>query len=76
MNLSFLQTSGTKQSYFEPCALSNKKQHKNKKIICFSDTDASMLMSGQPAVQEADPHQDSSVSSAGEKTFVPVSSFL
>ncbi|XP_056587339.1 centromere protein T [Triplophysa dalaica] len=32
------------------------------------DTDASLLMSGQPAVQEADPHQDSSVSSAGEKT--------
>lgn len=32
------------------------------------DTEASLLMSGQPAAQEADPHPDSSVSSAVEKT--------
>lgn len=46
------------------------------KMSCFSDTEASLLMSGQPAVQEADQHPDSSVSSAGEKTSVPVASFV
>lgn len=41
--------------------------------MCVSETEASLLMSGQPAPQEAEPNPaESSVSSAGERTLVPL----
>lgn len=43
--------------------------------MCVSETEASLLMSGQPALQEAEPNPaESSVSSAGERTLVALQS--
>lgn len=45
--------------------------------MCVSETEASLLMSGQPALQESEPNPaESSVSSAGERTLVPPQSHI
>lgn len=44
--------------------------------MCVSETESSLVMSGQPALQESDPNPESSVSSAGERTLVPLQSHM
>lgn len=44
--------------------------------MCVSETESSLVMSGQPALQESDPNPESSVSSGGERTLVPLQSHI